>query len=217
MTIEKLSKDALNTLTKEIAVALGWTYTQDDEGYAKTIDQLAAYGNAKLYVSQRYGVNATHVVIGGGLHVGRDGSYVEVYENVVDSRGGFTWERQSAGEISVAIARGPAVIAKEITRRFLPHYLHVLALANAKVASDNVYANAVRANLVRLCKAADPPVSFDDTNRWDTREVTSLSIGEVYGTIHASKDTATLELRSLTIAQAERILQALVTGWESEL
>lgn len=207
MTTEKLTKQELNNLTLDIASALGWQYTQDDEGFAKTINQ--PNGNAKLYISQRYGVNVTHVLISGSLHVGRDGQYVEVYENVVDSRGDFTWERQNAGEISVAIARGPAVIAKEITRRFLPHYLHVLALAEAKVLADTAYETDVRLNLLRLAHAAGTTVAFDDTNRWDKREAFSLSIGEVYGTVHASTKTATLELRSLTIEQAEKVLRLL--------
>jgi hypothetical protein len=209
MTTEKLTKQELNQLAQEIAENLGndWFNSQDDEGYHKHLYQVGT--NAKLYVSQSYGTKSTHVVISGSLHVGRDGQYVEVYENVVDSRGGFTWERQSAGEISVAIARGPAVIAKEIQRRFLPHYLHVLALAEAKVVADTAYETDVRLNLRRLAKAADTTVTFDDTNRWDKREAFSLSIGEVYGTVHASTKTATLELRSLTIKQAEAILQAL--------
>jgi hypothetical protein len=203
MTTEKLTKQELNQLAQEIAENLGndWFNSEDDENNHKHIYQVGT--NARLYVSQRYGVN-THILIGGSLHVGRDGQYVEVYEGT-----GSGWHRASAGEITVAISRGPATIAKEITRRFLPEYLRVLALANAKVASDTAYETDVRLNLKRLAKAADTTVTFDDTNRWDKREAFSLSIGEVYGTVHTSKDTATLELRSLTIKQAEAILQAL--------
>ena len=212
MTTEKMDKQAIHIFSEKVAFELGsdWTVDFDDEGYVKYIKSLTS--NAKLYLSQRYGTKSTHVTISGSLHVGRDGQYVEVYENVVDSRGDFTWERQNAGEISVAIARGPAVIAKEITRRFLPHYLHVLALAEAKVLADTAYETDVRLNLLRLAHAAGTTVAFDDTNRWDKREVASISIGEVYGSIHASDKTATLELRSLTIAQAEEILRLVRYG-----
>jgi hypothetical protein len=204
MTTEKMDKQAIHIFSQKVAFELGsdWTVDFDDEGYVKYIKSLTS--NAKLYLGQRYGTKSTHVTISGTLHVGRDGQYVEVYEGT-----GSGWHRASAGEISVAIARGPAIIAKEIKRRFLPEYLRILALANAKVLADTAYETDVRLNLLRLAKAAGTTVAFDDTNRWDKREAFSLGIGEVYGTIHASQKTATLELRSLTIKQAEAILQAL--------
>jgi hypothetical protein len=207
MTTEKMDKQAIHIFSEKVAFELGsdWTVDFDDEGYVKYIKSLTS--NAKLYLSQRYGTKSTHVTIGGSLHVGRDGSYVEVYAKGTDGTG---WHRQNVGEITVAISRGPATIAKEITRRFLPDYLRILTLANAKVASDIAYETDVRLNLKRLAKAADTTVTFDDANRWDKREAFSLSIGEVYGTVHASNKTATLELRSLPIKQAEEVLRLVM-------
>jgi hypothetical protein len=147
------------------------------------------------------------VSISGSLNIGRNGAFVTVYE------GG---QRLSPGSISVALSRGPEAIAKEITRRLLPEYLRIFALAVAKLQADNAYDFDVSANLHFLAKAIGTvvPSKKDDGNSYveAQRESISFNRGEAYGTIRVSNKTAELHLRSLTITQAEHILNYIKGG-----
>ena len=78
--------------------------------------------------------------------------------------------------------------------------------------ADKSYDTQVTANLQRLAKVSGTVLTTDtDKYRREERTSFTLSIGEVYGTVQASNNTAQLELRCLTVAQAEHILQYLKT------
>ena len=196
----------LTALTQSISDALGadW-YVPEQEGgnWARKIQHKTM--NATLYISGDGYNKPTKCTISGGLNVGPNGQYVEVHENV--KRNDYThWERVDPGSISVTIARGAAVIAKEINRRFLPEYFRILALANSQVVKENDYKKAKRANLVRLAAAAGKTLANDD------REVFNLSAREAYGDVSTSEKTASITLHSLTIEQAEAILRLLTSN-----
>jgi hypothetical protein len=116
----------------------------------------------------------------------------------------------------VALSRGPEAIAKEITRRLLPEYLRVYALAMAKLQADNAYDFEVSANLHLLAKAVGTVVPSDKNPNNSyveaQRESISFHRGEAYGTIRVSNKTAQLELRSLTLTQAVHILSYIKGG-----
>ncbi len=194
-------------LTAEVAKALGdgWKYTPEDSVY-QTI-QGENQASLSLHLTRTsYTKPSDRMTIGGSLNVGKGGSYVEVYEKGADGTG---WNRASVSDITVAIARGPEAIAKEITRRFLPEYLRVLRLAQEKAKENNAWDAAVTANLKRLAQAAGTVVPTDKHPGKDVRNSLHVSIREAYGTIQASNNTAQLELRSLSIEQAEYILTYL--------
>jgi hypothetical protein len=120
----------------------------------------------------------------------------------------------------VALSRGPEAIAKEITRRLLPEYLRVYALAMAKLQADNAYDFEVSANLHLLAKAVGTVVPSDKNpnNSYVEAQRESISFnedhtrGEAYGIIRVSNKTAQLELRSLTLTQAVHILSYIKGG-----
>jgi hypothetical protein len=140
------------------------------------------------------------VEVSGYLNIGKNNAYVTLYEGC---------NRVTVPSISVARARGAVAIAKAITSRFLPEYTRIYNLAIAKVAVDNQYDVEVTANLQRLAKVSGTPLGKDDPRDREVSTSFSLSIGEVYGTVTASTKTAQLELRCLTVPQAEHILRYL--------
>jgi hypothetical protein len=203
-------REATISLAAAIAKELGapWTYTRptDPDTYVYIVGE----NGARIYValSGSYD-NPDRVEISGYLNIGRNRQYVNVYEK--SASGG--WDRASVPSISVALKRGPEAITKEIQRRFLPEYLRIFALALAQLQKDNERDTRVLDNLKRLGKIVNAHVKEDRDNGhgYIEEQRTSVSIGyiNVYGTITVSSDTATLELRSLTIEQAERVLKAL--------
>src|ERR1700722_2186492 len=117
--------------------------------------------------------NPDRVEVSGWLHIGKDGSYVEVRDK--------SYNRVTVDAITVALARGPEAIAKEIARRFLPEYLLVFALAQEIVRKDAKYAALITAGLQRLAKAAGTELPTKDKWQREVRSAFTFSIGKVYG------------------------------------
>lgn len=201
---------ALSALARQIAVELNklphgntvWAHIEPTE------DTYSVYlrngTDARIYLSFDSYNEPTRLSISGYLHIGKKGSYVEVYERGEDGTG---WYKVSpAPSISVAIARGCAAIAKDIAKRFLPEYLRVFALAQTKVQSDADYEATIAANLQRLANVAKVTV------REAGQKSFSFSTGESqYHTVAVSANDADLKLDSLTFEQAEHIIRYLRT------
>ena len=206
MIIDKnqLLADIIRNVTAELGAP--WTFKEPEEKgwsmYAQRPD------GAKLYFSldgpYTYN-NPSRVNISGSINIGGEHSraFVTVYEK---SANGTGWERATPGSISVAIERGAAVIAKEIKRRLLPEYERVFALAVAQVAADKKYKEDKASNLQRLATASGVLLR---EYQGRTEENFHVSFKEAYGLVTTSNNTATIELRSLTIEQAELVLRAL--------
>lgn len=66
--------------------------------------------------------------------------------------------KESAPKITVAIARGAAIVAKEITRRVLPEYERLYKRCAEKACADQAYHLKARDGWVAVCAAinADP-------------------------------------------------------------
>jgi len=142
----------LSALAREIAVALNrlvplrpWTFVEPSE------DTYSVYlrnaGKARIYFQFDDWAHdePKRLSVSGYMHIGKNNSHVEVYEK---------GERLTAPRITVGTARGAEAIAKDITRRFLPEYLRIFALAEEKVAKEIAYENAQAALLsecLRVC------------------------------------------------------------------
>lgn len=203
-----MERQELIALTLQIALELQklqpttlWYADIDEENHHSQRIKAKA-DHAVLYVSTSY-YGKGRVSIDGSLNVGKNNSYVRVYQTAKDGSG---WHEQRVQSISVAASRGPAVIAKETVRRFLPEYTRILDLAIDQVRKDEKYLQSRQGARQRLQIAAG---QIPDVSKEDDRQSFHISIGEVYGDVDVSDKTASVHLRSLTLEQAEKLLQYL--------
>jgi hypothetical protein len=194
-----------------------WSFTPPEDEATNWMVHIDRADGAKLYLqlhsSKGYDL-CDRLHVQGSLNIGRNREYVQVYERGPSGTG---WDRCINPDITVALSRGAEAIAKEITRRLLPEYLRIYALAVAKLQDDNAYDTKVDNNLRILAKAIGtvlPAKKQDPNNSYVEKQRTSFTFnhGEVYGDITASNKTAELKLRCLTINQAEHILAYIKGG-----
>lgn len=206
------SSERLSILSKlgiEISQALNAKYTKH-RPWTLNVPSLEGYsvclrnaGNGRIWLqmtsSKGYDLN-DRLHISGDLNIGKNRSYVEVRD--------ANYQRITPGEITVAVARGPEVIAREIATRFLPHYLDVLEKANDKVKAEADYEAKLTANLQRLAKVAGVSVGTVNYRNEVNREFTLKSSGH-YHTVKTNETDVDMSLDSLTFDQAEYIIRYL--------
>jgi hypothetical protein len=170
----------------------GFTYTPPTEdGYQH---KLVGPNEATLYLRLEGNSNGDRIAVSGGFHIGK-GRY-----------GNSEFVRPKSGvpsDISVALARGEKAIAKEINHRYLPKYLFALAEAVVQRDAEQLYTDKKMGNLRHLYNLTGANRTLDAGTR------AYLQVGEVYGHIETSDNFATLELRCLTIQQAEAVIKLL--------
>jgi hypothetical protein len=199
----------LTALTQGIASALGseWEVELNDDNWSRRINHKLS--KKVLYVSGDGYNKPTKVNIGGSLHVGENGQYVQVYEKGNDGTG---WERKDVPTIGVSIARGFDVIASEIKRRLLPEYDRLLTLALAQVQREQEYKNAKRANLERMARAAGHTLPAEDERHQRRDNAFNVSFGNLSVEVKAGDKDVDIKINNLTPEQAEGLLQYLKQG-----
>lgn len=183
----------LKPLASYLSIHLvGFTYlTPTEDIYSH---KLVGPDEAMLYISVIGDTKGDRINISGGFHIGKT------------KFGNSEFVRPKSGvpsDISVALSRGYEVIAREIENRYLPGYLTALAEARMQRDADQAYIVKQQSTLSRLSLLAGgrtPDLQSHSVH---------LGIGEVYGDIEAYGDSVTLNLRSLTMAQAESIIKLL--------
>lgn len=160
------------------------------------------------------------------LTCGQERLHVCAYANRIVVVGSFPSTRHPAAvrnrpEITVNAGRGPAVIAREISRRLLPRYRAVLAEVNARNAADAAEAaarNEIAATVTATFPAARGqwPVSV---RQEPLSTVLHLDTARGWGNVRIAGDATTmhLDLRDVPAAAALRMLTALAdeTGEQS--
>jgi hypothetical protein len=113
-------------------------------------------------------------------------------------------------EITVARERGPAVIAREITRRLLPTYLEALAAVAASLAAEDAAKQARRAVATRL--GAILSVEPDSHHADPDRDRVHVRVGDAFGHVAIGYSAADvrIELHAVPVAAAKAMLNALV-------
>jgi len=166
-------------------------------------------GQARIYLkfdsSKGYDLN-DRVLVTGYMHIGKNGQYVEVYDRGADDTG---WNKVWAPRITTALSRGPVAIAKDIAKRFLPEYLRVFALVQAKVQANADYDAAITANLQRLAKVAGVTVSTEQQRYSEVNKSFHFRVGQRYYDVTASTKDCSMKMSSLSIEQAEYIIRYL--------
>ena len=207
----------LSELARQIAFELNlitplrpWTFVEPTEDVYSV--HLRNAGKARIYI-QFDGFNEPkRLTVSGYQHIGKNNSYVEVYDRGADGTG---WTKASVPSITVAISRGPEAIAKDIAKRFLPEYLRVFALVEEKVAADSAYEAKIAANLQRLADVAGVHFHSEDglNYRGEQRKSFSWKVGTAYHEVKVNDHEADLKLNDLTFEQAEKII-TLLKHWE---
>jgi hypothetical protein len=210
---------ALSELARQIAFELNqitplrpWTFVLPTEDVYSV--HLRNAGKARIYIQFDQYENPKRLSVSGYQHIGKNGQFVEVYENV--KRNDYThWERVTVPSITVAISRGPEAIAKDIAKRFLPEYLRIFALAEEKVATDAAYEAKIETNLQRLAAMAGVNFHSEDglNYRGEQRKSFSWKVGTAYHEVKVNDHDADLKLNDLTFEQAEKII-TLLKHWE---
>ena len=126
------------------------------------------------------------------------------------ARGGFISipHGMERPEITVAISRGAAVIAKEIARRLLPEYRKVLARVQETKRRTDTYENSQDGNLKSFAAVFGTAPSADNLKNGSMRIGTPFS--DVLIEVEAFDDSVNMKLRSVPIEKALLLAQLLV-------
>lgn len=190
----------LNQLRNPLTSSWSYVYPSEDtySTYCVNAD------GARIYFSfPGYGDEPKRLSISGWLHIGKGKQYVQMYDEQNN--------KLSTGEITVALERGATNIAKDILRRFLPHYLEVFALAQHKVATDAAYENRVESNLEAMFNMAGWIMPYRSEHSTQLRRENSGRINgyTVKATASATANEQQLDIDGLTLAQAAHIISLL--------
>lgn len=138
----------------------------------------------------------------GRVEVG--GAYPQGYYQALGS--------QERHEITVALTRGPEVIAREIERRLLPGYLTTLAEVKEKMRLDQEAKDMRQVAAERLVEVLSiPGVHLRDGElSW----FSDTPAGYGSARVNYGGGTVAVEARSVTLEVAERILRVLAEAAE---
>lgn len=120
--------------------------------------------------------------------------------------------QQVSPEISVAADRVPETLAADIQRRFLPEYIRVLGLCQARrdVNDAWVVQQAGFASRVATVLGVDLPKQSSPSDNF-TFGLPNESKREYYGSIRVSGTSTSIEVRSLKPEQALKVIEFLKT------
>ena len=161
---------------------------EDDSSHHVYMD--AVHESESLhFVSGSYETKG-RIRISGNFPRTEKGEYIDPYDY-----------REKRHEITVSIDKSPEQIAGDIERRFLPRYRDLLARVIERVNKTNELMRAC-ANNIELLKGT-PATDEEKKNH-----AFSIS-GDIWGQVSVSENDARIELHSIPIEKAKRILEIL--------
>jgi hypothetical protein len=174
----------------------GWTFTKEEIEH----DEL----RYKLFNgTQRINLNITNGVVRVSGYWPKDSSGRYWTPRDVD---------ESSDGIGVSLSRGPEIIAKEITRRFLPGYMSVYAKLMARIQENERYYNSKREGWDKLVSSTTNLHNLRPSESHDRDATASIQMFDKsgYGTVRmVGKDSVQLDLHSLPVEVAIRVLNAI--------
>lgn len=137
---------------------------------------------------------------GGGLHM-----HLNPYNHAgrVVIRGSYpqgTWSNKRVGAITVALARGPEAIVKEIKRRLLPEYLPSFAAASRAEQESLAYQARCTAALKELADVLGVAVYRDGQSAYYYRDNISAEVRSVHDTSASLELSVPQELAKIILA-----------------
>ena len=197
-TEELTAKNASTEKIKAVIKALGYKVTRElDAEYSHVyIEARNPKGNEVISFSGEGYAMKGRISINGVFpenEGGKTRDYVFAYNESKDI------------SISVSREKSAEAIVKDITRRLLPVYQEKLIKAHQLIEQWSTYANKKAANMKAL-KGSKP--SEDELKRSEY-SIRGAADGQAWGTVKVYDDTATIEIHSLTIEQAKKVLAVL--------
>lgn len=117
------------------------------------------------------------------------------------------YDKSPYSAITCSLSRNAKAIANDITRRFLPAYLMELGVQKVRCAGSDNYLNSTANNAANLAKLADTSRADHAPNRISLHSDRS----DVWGHAEVSGDNVNFELRGLSPAQAEAVINIFKT------
>lgn len=136
----------------------------------------------------------------------RDSSRLVIDGNYPREAHDVTYPRLEQVEITVSRDRGPAVIAREITRRLLPKYLEELTRARAAIARNDDYNARTLATAEKI--AAEIPGATVSQDKNGTQVSLPYRSGG-YGAMRVSSDSVSIDRMSLPTETAIAVARAI--------
>jgi hypothetical protein len=192
------------TTTHTHPLAPSWEFVAPAEDDSRNVYLLQRGTGARIYLQlscTRGHEVYDRVEVSGWFHIGKNGSFVEVRDNL----------GRIYPTISASLARNPEAIAKDIAKRFLPAYLAAFERALAIVEDEYVYEARIRNVLRRTAHAAGFNVPKAGENDREIRKSVAGRIQGIEVDIYASQDTVKLVLDDLHVTQAEAIIGYIKT------
>ncbi len=110
---------------------------------------------------------------------------------------------EKSPEINVSASRSVTAISKDIERRLLPDYEGALAYCQKQIKLDDNFEQETNDNFALVLRRKPN----DEENRSKRGEI--VFPGEGWGHVQVSSDSATIELRSIPVELAARIVDIL--------
>ena len=187
---DQARKGKTEALIREVCKVSGFTPEMKNDDSWNYACVNAHKGDESLYFTSCGYPLKDRIAISGNFPRTDKGERIDPYE--------YNEERH---EISVSIAKTPEQIARDIERRFLPRYRELLRRVKEKVAQSNEYAVACARNLERI-------KGGKLTEEEEKGYIMHLS-GEIFGEIRVHGETVRIELHSVPIEAAQRIVRIL--------
>ena len=109
--------------------------------------------------------------------------------------------------ITTSPDKAPEQAARDVTRRLLPEYLALLEQCQARVAQANDYATTTARNAAKLAAMLN---TVPDERPRNGDACVRFHRGEYYGDVTVNGESIRIDVRSLTVEQAARVLRVLV-------
>jgi hypothetical protein len=187
---EKERNEKIRNLIKCVSKILGFTLEKEKDDDWRYVSVNAGKGDESIHFSSNdYSLKERIRVLGNFPKTGKN-DYIDPYR----------WG-EKRHEITVSIGRRADQIAKDIERRFLPRYRELLKRAQEQVSKANVYQGACERNLEAIKGA---PLSEEEKKRREYHLT-----GDIFGSVKVTDTDANLELHSVPIEAAKKIVRLI--------
>lgn len=188
---EKERQEKVEALIRGVSKILGFKLEEKEKDSWNYLCLNARKGEESLHFTSGGYQMKDRIKISGNFPKTEKGEYVDPY--------GYQEKRH---EITVSIAKTPEQIARDIERRFLPHYRTLLKGMIERVQKSNEYDRTSVRHLEEL-KGTELSEEERRGHRFHLSD-------EIFGEVSVHGETVNIELHSLPLETAKKIMELIV-------